>query len=293
MKPAGTQTTRALQLHALTPRGLAPLELTPTAAGLHDAMEILPDAVYSALRTFGRARFLALPEHLDRTQRSLDGLGWNHALDRARLSAALDTLARGYEHGEARIRFDVLPRPATIQGLTSDIFLGIQPHTEVPPELMERGVRVDYAPHLTRPRPLIKTTDFVRARKPFPLGTPERFEHVLCDPAGRLLECSSSNLLFVRGDELLYAGDGVLEGITQKTILRLAPSLGLMPRAARVHRQELGSVQECLLTSSFRGPVPIVKIEDAVIGDGRVGARTKAIVAAYYANAAREARAAV
>lgn len=285
MTLTGTSARTALQLYALTPRGPAPLPVDPRAANLHDVMECVPDGVYSALRTFGTARFLALDEHLARTERSMAGLGWTKPLDHHRLCGALDEVARAYTHGDARFRFDVLAKPVLLGGETSDMFLGVAPHTETPPELMERGVRVDFAPHLTRRTPLIKTTDFVRARKPLPLGTPERFEHLLVDFAGRILECSSSNILFVRGKHLVCAGDGVLEGITQKTVLRLAPAAGLTVEFARVHPSEVASCDECFLTSSFRGPVPIVKVEDTLVGSGKVGPYTRALAAAYYAHA--------
>ena len=49
----------------------------------------------------------------------------------------------------------------------------------------------------------------------------------LLDEAGRILECSSANIAFVRESEVISAGEGVLEGITALVLRRLAPDLGL------------------------------------------------------------------
>lgn len=281
-----------IELHALTPDGPRAVPVAAGATSLHAAMSALPDGVYSALRTFRGNRFLDLEPHLERTQRSMDGLGWEKTLDRRALSDALHAIVSA-RAGDSRVRFDVLPRAHAIDGVASDVFLGVAPHAELADEILRDGVRVDYAPHLARPRPKIKTTAFVKERGPLPIGTRERFDHLLVDAEGRLLEFSSANVAFVRGDELVTAGDGVLEGITIRAVLRLLPALGMRVRFARLHRSELASVDEALLTSSIRGPVPVVRVEDVPIGTGKVGPKARAIVAAYRDLAEREARPAV
>lgn len=290
MAQPSVSSTRSLQLFALTDSGPRALPVAASAGTMHDVMDVLPDGVYSALRTFQHERFLELDAHLERTDRSMAGLGWKKRVDRSRLRAAIHAAVHEYPHADARVRFDVLPAEFEIAGVRSDVFIGISPHAELEPRLLEQGVRVDYARHLERGEPRIKTTAFVRARRPLPIGTQERFEHILLDKQGRILECSSSNIAFVRGRELIAAGDGVLEGITLRVVLRLAPALGLTPRFERLDPRDLPTVEEAFLTSSIRGVVPIVGIDEVRVGSGQVGARTRAIVAAYYAAAAAEAR---
>lgn len=277
----------AARLFAVVDGAPREVRVDPAATTIHAAMLALPDGVYSALRTFRGTRFLDLEAHLDRTQRSMDALGWRKALDRRALREALHAIVSAHS-GDSRVRFDVLPKAHEVDGVLSDVFVGVAPHAEIAEELLRDGVRVDYAPHLTRPRPTIKTTAFVKERGPLPIGTRERFDHLLVDAEGRLLEFSSANVAFVRGDELVTAGDGVLEGITIRAVLRTLPALGMRARFARLHRDELATVDEMLLTSSIRGPVPVVRVEDVVIGTGRVGPKARAIVAAHRELAERE-----
>ena len=279
-----------LQLFALTRSGPRALSVDASGGSVHDILEQLPPGVYSALRTFQHNRFLMLDAHLDRTQRSMERLGWTNRLDRGALRSALHAGVSAYRLPEARARFDVLREPATIQGVAAEVFLALSAHVPVPEEFLREGVRVEYARHLRRETPLIKTTDFVRRRRPLPLNTRENFEGVLLDEQDRFLECSSANISFVRGDELISAGDGVLEGITCRVLREVAPALGLRWVDQRLPLAELGTVDEAFVSSSFRGVVPIVQFEEAKVGDGRVGPRVRALLEAYYAFAQSRAR---
>lgn len=290
MNSVNAPTNAGLQLFALTKSGLRPLAIEAVDGSVHDLLERLPPGVYSALRTFGHNRFLMLDAHLDRTQRSMELLGWTNRLDRDALRSALHETSSAYPLPEARVRFDVLREPALLAGSSAEVFLALSPHVPVPEEFLRDGVRVELARHLSRPTPLIKTTEFVRARRPLPLNTREQFEGVLIDGQERILECSSANIGFVRGDDLISAGDGVLEGITCRVLRQVAPALGLRWVDARLPLRELASVDEAFIASSFRGVVPVVRFEDQHIGNGRVGARVRALIAAYYAFAEANAR---
>jgi branched-subunit amino acid aminotransferase/4-amino-4-deoxychorismate lyase len=280
-------------LFAVTESG--PVEVKTSASGgtVHDVLDALPIGVYSALRTFHHDRFLWLDAHFDRTERSMRALGWSGVLDRSRLRRALHETVSAYPYPDARVRFDVLREPFALGGATSNVFIGLSPYVAVPEDFVRDGVCIDLAPHLHRKQPKVKTTDFVRERRPFPLGTKQCYEHLMLDEQGRALECSSSNIAFVRGTELVSAGSGVLEGITFKVVQHLAPALGLTLRDERLSLDQIARVDEAFLSSSSRGVVPIVEVAGARIGTGRVGAHTRELIAAYYAFAEREARTAV
>lgn len=279
-----------LLLYAVLPSGPRALSVPAGRTNLHDVLEDLPFGVYSAMRTFGHERFLWLDRHLERTDRSMAGLGWPEPLDRDRVRRALHETAREYPLPDSRIRFDVLREPAPFQGVESDLFLALMPYAPVPEEFLREGVRVELAPHLVRDEPRIKTTEFVRVRKPLPYGTREAFEHLLLDSRQRILECSSANIAFVRGREIVTAGEGVLEGVTLAVVLHIAVSRGMTVRHERVPLSAVGGFDEAFLSSSTRGVVPVIKVVDQVIGDGSVGAATRELTRLYYEYAERESR---
>jgi len=282
-------TSAHVQLHAVTSRGPQPLDVPAGARTFHDLLDGLPLGVYSALRTFHHDRFLWLESHLDRTQQSMELLGWPERLDRAALRLALHETARAYPLPDARVRFDVLAQP--VERLCgARVVLGLSPFTGVPERFVREGVRIEVARGLARERPLIKTADFVLRRRPFPLESQEAYEHLLLDREGRILECSSSNFHGLRGGVLLTAAGGALEGITQKAVLKVAGGIGVPVERELVSLAGVGRLDEAFLTSSTRGIVPIVNVAGTRVGTGRPGPVTQRLMEGYASLAELEAQ---
>ena len=282
-----------VQLFAVVGSEPQPLPVPSGARTFHDLLDDVELGVYSALRTFHHDRFLWLEQHFDRTDLSMQLLGWDFRLDRKALRLALHRVATAYPLPDARVRFDVLAKPAARLGATSRVVVALSPFKSVPERFQEDGVRVEIAPQLVREQPLVKTADFVLRRRPFPLESAEAYEHLLVSTDGRILECSSSNFHGVRGGELLTAAGQALEGITQKILLRIAAELGVRVRREHVRVAEVGSIDEAFLTSSTRGLVPIVDVAGTRIGGGSPGPLTARLRRAYDELAEREAAPAV
>lgn len=284
-----TSSAVGVQLFAVVGSEPRPLPVAASASNYHELLDDADLGVYSALRTFHHDRFLHLEDHLDRTDRSMQLLGWDFRLDRPALRRALHEIVTAYPLPDARVRFDVLAKPAKKLGTESRVVIGVSPYTPVPDHFLLEGVRVEIARDLARERPLVKTADFVLRRRPYPLERAEAYEHLLVSSDGRILECSSSNFHGVRGGELFSAAGGALEGITQKILLRLAAHLGIRVRREHVRIAELGSFDETFLTSSIRGVVPVVDVAGTKIGGGDPGPVTTELRRAYEAYAEREA----
>lgn len=292
-----TSAAASVQLFAVEPAGPRPLPVPAGAGTFHDVLDGLPLGVYSALRTFHHERFLWLDAHLDRTDRSMELLGWDFRLDRPALRRALHAAVSAYPLADARVRFDVLAEPADRPSLaqarrldtSSRVVVILSPFKPMPEPFLREGVRVEIARDLRRDRPLIKTADFVVRRRPYPLERQDSYEHLLLDEAGGILECSSSNFHAVRGGALLTGSGGALEGITQKVLLQVAGDLGVPIRRERVLLADLAEIDEAFLTSSTRGLVPIVDVAGTRIGAGRPGPMERKLRDAYDRFADREA----
>jgi branched-subunit amino acid aminotransferase/4-amino-4-deoxychorismate lyase len=281
--------TRAL--YAVTQSGpVLVRDASATDLGVHQLAADLPDGVYTALRTYHLRRFLMLAAHLDRLERNLGALGYGLPLDRAGLARALDRLVGDYPLEDARVRIDVLPAPPPGLAAEATVWIALAPHEPVPEEFLAEGVGVRLTTALRRERPEVKTTRFVLERRPLPLQTRESYEHVMVDERGRLLECTSANFYGVRSGELHTIPEGVLEGITREVIYRLAAELELPVVGRAVTLESYAELDEAFLTSSTRGIVPVVRIEDAVLGDGRPGPVTRRLMAALERFVEREAR---
>lgn len=104
------------------------------------------------------------------------------------------------------------------------------------------------------------------------------YEAFFVNPLDHVLEGTISNIFLVIGDNLVTPKDGMLHGITRDTILRISP----FPVVERkIFKSEFFDADECFLTSTVKGIVPIVKINGKKIGNGHVGKRAKAVIAAF------------
>jgi branched-subunit amino acid aminotransferase/4-amino-4-deoxychorismate lyase len=283
-------TTQPCLLFSATPAGAQPLPTPSNARDANEAFDDLPLGIYEGLRTFEHVRLYALDAHLDRAQRSMDLLGWGETLDRRTLCRALHEALVAAPWPDARVRFDVLAEPAASLGTESRMLVALSPFVPVPDELMRLGTWSRLVTDLARAHPRIKEARFVVDRRIHPGGTREDYEPIMVDARGRLLEGTSSNVFAVRDGVLRTAGEGVLEGVTRAAFLELARGAGIPVRTDAIELDELPALSEAFLTSSVRSLVPIVRMGDTTIGDGRPGPVGKELARRYAELVAREAR---
>ena len=111
--------------------------------------------------------------------------------------------------------------------------------------------------------------------------TGKAYEQLMLDATGHILEGGSSNFYGVLDGAFCTADQGVLEGITRKIILDLVQELAIPLRLEAVQIDDLPKLTEAAISSSSRGLLPVVQIEDQMIGDGRPGPICQQIEAAY------------
>jgi branched-chain amino acid aminotransferase len=100
---------------------------------------------------------------------------------------------------------------------------------------------------------------------------------------GELSECAQSNLFIVsRGIVRTPPLDaGLLAGITRAFTIEVGTAAGIRCEEAALFDRDLFAADEAFFTSTTKEIVPIVRVGDRSIGDGRVGAITKKLLAEY------------
>lgn len=111
-------------------------------------------------------------------------------------------------------------------------------------------------------------------------------EAILLDTEGYVAEGSSENLFIVRAGELLQPEiTSALDGITRRSVMRLAADLGLRVSSQRLTRDELYCADEVFLCGTAAEITPVVEIDGRRIGRERresgVGRITRQIQEAY------------
>ncbi len=81
---------------------------------------------------------------------------------------------------------------------------------------------------------------------------------------------------------LVTPQEGVLEGITRRTVIEMARSLGIPVQLRALPASELRSAQEVFLSSSGGGVLPVSQVDGKPVGDGTVGPVTRQLVKTYW-----------
>lgn len=105
---------------------------------------------------------------------------------------------------------------------------------------------------------------------------------VLVDPAGNVVEGPGFNLFAVRDGALSTPAEGVLDGITRRTVIELAREEGTTVREELLPAQAVREAEEVFLTSTAGGVIPVSSVDGAPVGDGRPGPVTRGLRDRYW-----------
>ncbi|MGB2570886.1 branched-chain amino acid transaminase [Micromonospora citrea] len=108
-------------------------------------------------------------------------------------------------------------------------------------------------------------------------------EAILLNTEGHVTDGWAHNLFVVRDGELRtpHLASGALEGVVRDTVLTLAAEAGVPARADVLVRTDLYHADECFLTGTAAGIVPVLSVDGRPVGGGKVGPVTQRLAAAY------------
>ena len=257
----------------LTKQSLARVEYS--AGSLLDAAKREPRAgVYTVGKTFQRTKTLLFDEHWSRLENSARQQGFSFNGDPIRLRCALRQMILESDYGDVRFRISVAA------DAPDEALLSIEPFEPPNPHLIERGARCVTSSEARR-IPASKSSEWMHRRRALEAAQPtDIYETFLRDRQGNLLEGASSNVYVILDGELRTAPSGVLAGISRKIVLAVCESLVAL-RLKAPNIADIDRFSEVFLSSSSRGIIPVVELDGRRIGDGRVGAATMALRAAY------------
>ena len=233
----------------------------------------LPEGYYSTFRTFdGCRRVLGLRAHLQRIYQPAAVHKINPAVPITVLRSQIADIL-GDCQNEVRVRLVMTTR--------GEIYLAITPLTALPTEVYQNGVKV-ITTDMQRESPRVKSTAFIAASENTrsQIAQSEVFEALLVR-YNSILEGMTSNFFYVRDGVLGTASKNVLLGVTRRTVIRVARGSGLYIAYRALKREQVPALSEAFLTSSSRGIVSIVQVDDMTVGEGAPGQITKNLMDRY------------
>jgi branched-chain amino acid aminotransferase len=250
------------------------------------------DGVFEGIRLYGGNVF-RLEEHLERLEYSAKAILLDLPLTRAEWSRAVCETCRVNGLTDAYIRL-VVTRGVGDLGLAPwlcakpSYFIIASKISLYPEEHYDNGLAIVTVP--TRRigpaalPPTVKSLNYLNNI----LGKIEArqfgaLEAIMLNDAGYVAECTADNVFIVHKGVVLTpsASAGALSGITRGTIFDIAQELGRPIREAQLTRYDLWCADECFLTGSGAEVIPVVKLDGRTIGDGRPGAVTREVLAAF------------
>jgi branched-chain amino acid aminotransferase len=259
------------------PFELLKLRFQEKLTSLNTASRLLPKGVYTTFRTYEGNKLLPLEHHLTRLESSAALLGEKIHLDEKLIHEAVKEALKEYQPLDTRIRLTV-----GLEDIQEELFISIEPLVSPSQKDYQMGVKT-VTFHLHREIPEAKQTSFIsiaeQIRKRLPAGC---HEGLLVDEQGYILEGLSSNFFFVRQQTLFTAPSGVLSGITRSLVLAAAHSQGIPVIFQAAKLIEILTFEEAFITSSTRSILPVVKINNHIIGNGDIGPFTKILSRAYW-----------
>jgi branched-chain amino acid aminotransferase len=251
------------------------------------------EGIYETMRTYHRRPFL-FDRHMRRLRRSASLIDLALPFSDEQLERQIQTTQEAARlDGEAYIRVLVT---RGIGELTYDlkatpnpsIVIIAKPQIDPAPEVYENGVRVVIVDivrnHPSTVNPMIKSNNLMNSALAMQQALRSHaFEGVMRNYKGELTECTTANLFIVTNGIALTPPleAGLLPGITREFLFDIGKDVGVEVAERPLHDEDLFGADEAFLTSTTRELVPIVTVNDRMIGNGRPGPVTWKLLNAF------------
>ena len=237
---------------------------------------------FDFMRTYAGKPF-CLRAHLERLEASTRKIGLQFPWTRDALAQlVMETLSRN-SHKESNVRVVVTggssPDFMNPQG-NPRLIIMVSRLPDMPSEWYSEGIHV-ITQIAERALAGAKSINYVQAS--LALETARQGgaqEAIYTVPQGLVLEGTTSNIFAVAAGILITPGRGILPGITRQVILDLARS-HFSVKIRDVFLSELLEADEVFICGTNKGIVPVVTVDDTVIGNGKPGPKTRLLIQSF------------
>ena len=234
--------------------------------------------VFEFLRTYNSKPFL-LKEHFTRLRKSAKNLNLQLPISQKELFKQIKKLLLKNKFKESAIKL-VLTGGQIIdsRGMEYDknsptFFILVDKLQELPKSFYQKGVKLITYEHL-REIPGAKTINYITVIKLQNLCKRKKAFDILYTQNGFLLETTTSNFFIFKKDKLLTPKKNILIGLTRNFVIKLAKNK-FKVEERDIDLKELERAEETFIASTTKEILPVVKIDNKIIGNGRVGKKTK------------------
>jgi D-alanine transaminase len=275
----------------------AVLERGQAAIPLDDRGFLLGDGVYDAIRSYS-GRLFHVEAHLARLQHSLDAVRISVDQVEHLRSVGLELLHRNYlSDCDAVLHIQVTRGTlARFSALPSRPLVPMVCVTATPIEsdarAREVGVSVITAPDTRWARCDIKAIGLLPNVLARLAARDQDADEAVFVRDGQVTEGTHTSVFGVRGNVIVTrpADTRILAGITRSVVLGLCSELGITVDLSPLRESELAGLDELFLTCTTGEVVPVVRLNQHPVGNGRPGPTTRRLQDAFREHVAASAK---
>ena len=267
-----TMTSSSTLAWKITKDSIQPLSFSESD---FDAITLqLPSGLYTTFRTYAQGtKVIGLRAHLARLYEPTKKI--KVVRTQEELRRVMAQFLEANVSGEARVR--LILDTTKEKGI---LYLLIQPLQTLPKEIYLHGIRVATIIK-SRNNPTLKSTKFISESSDERAHKQKNIFELLLTHNGAILEGMTSNFFYISDGKIFTASRGILNGVTRRTVIRLAKELGMQVIYRALKLKDVPSIHEAFITSSSRGVVPVIKIDGQRVGEGMVGDTTRKLNVEY------------
>lgn len=238
---------------------------------------LLGDGVYEVIPVYQGLPF-CLNEHLQRLQRSLDGVRMANPYSIEQWSEIIARLVKDNE-GEnqavyLQVTRGVAPRDHVFpEGVEPTAFVMTNPIKPLPEWYKQDGIKAITVKDIRWAQCDIKAITLLPNSLLRQQAQDAGAQEAILIRDGYMTEGSASNSYAVL-DGVIYTApkdEKILPGITRDVVLGLARSAGVSYREQAVSAEQLKQADEIWISSSTRELLPVTTLDDAPVGNGKPG----------------------
>lgn len=267
---------------------------------IYDHGFLYGDGAFEGIRAY-HGKVFKLQQHVDRLYRSLKALWIEMPYGREQFVANVEKLVEMNEVTDGYIRVTVSRGvslgldPKNIKGQPT-VVISTDKLSLYPPVMYEEGLMVvTVATRIGNPQvvePRIKSLGkyLMNIQAKIEANQVGAGEGLMLTEDGHVAECTGDNIFYIR-DGVVYTPPaylGILEGVTRQTVMDLLTEMGIKVEEKVFTRFDLYTADEAFLTGTAAEVIPMVKLDDRVIGDGKPGPMTKNLIKAFHAYVAKQ-----
>jgi branched-subunit amino acid aminotransferase/4-amino-4-deoxychorismate lyase len=245
-----------------------------------DLALLLGFGIFDFMRTHRNVPFL-MDRYLTRFFNSARLMELEIPYEREKIASIILDLLKRNNIFEAGIRI-VLTGGYTANGYTPaepNFFILIEKINFPPADYYENGIKLFYYQH-QRELSQIKSINYLS-----PIVLRNRISDagaydVLYHFNNHILEVSRSNFFIIRDQKIITPDDHVLRGITRGSVIELARE-HFEVEERPVHVDELWEADEAFMTGTTKKVLPVVQVDDHIIGQGRPGLVTRELMDSF------------